>query len=217
MKEISPGVWMQKEQLLTQNLVPGSREYGEELKKIQNTEFRVWDPNRSKPAAALKNGLRSLPLKEGSKILYLGIANGNTASFFSDIIGKSGLIYGIEISPRPVRDLLTVAKERGNIVPVLANARTPDKYDWIEKVDMLYQDVATRDQVEIMKKNSRFLKKNGELMLALKAKSIDVTQKPEKIYGQELKKLSDYKILEKVKLDPFEKDHLFLRMKKKSE
>ncbi|RLJ08471.1 MAG: fibrillarin-like rRNA/tRNA 2'-O-methyltransferase [Candidatus Aenigmatarchaeota archaeon] len=211
MEEIFPGVWKRGEELLTLNLTPGKRFFSEKLVKIGNREYRVWDPGRSKAAAAIRNGLKTWPLKPGMIMLYLGIANGQTASFFSDILGDSGFIYGIEISERPFRELLPLAEARGNIMPLLANARVPEEYDWIEKVDIIYQDVATPDQAEIALRNAEvFLKAGGWLMIAIKARSIDVTKEPERIYQEEIEKLKRLlKLEDRIKLDPWEKDHLF--------
>lgn len=211
MEEISPGIWKKDEKLLTKNLVPGFRSYTEEFLTIKKEEYRVWDPTRSKAAAGLKKGIR-IPIEPGMKMLYLGAAQGYTSSFFSDITGKNGVIYAVEISERAVRDLQPVAKKRGNIVPILANARKPQEYDWIEPVDLVYQDVATSDQSEILIKNcKRFLKPNGTAVIAIKSRSIDVTREPEEIYKQELEKLTEhFKILDKKKLDPLEKDHMLI-------
>src|SRR3989338_550558 len=115
------GVFKIDGKLATVNLVPGEKVYGEELVKETGIEYRIWDFWRSKPAAAIKNGLKQLPLEKGMNILYLGIANGTTSSHFSDIIGKEGLIYGVEISERPFRELLPIAEKRGNIIPILAS------------------------------------------------------------------------------------------------
>jgi fibrillarin-like pre-rRNA processing protein len=215
MDQIFPNVWKRGSQILTENLVPGFQCYTEKLVKIRGIEFRVWDPNRSKPAAAMMKGLKNFPLKPGMKILYLGIASGQTASYFSDIIGPDGIIYGVEISERTFRELNPVAEKRGNIVPVLANARKPDEYDWIEPVDIVYQDVATDDQSEVLIRNcDAFLKPDGTAMIAIKSRSIDVTKEPAQIYRQEEGKLKKhFSILEKVLLDPYEKDHAFFVLK----
>jgi len=217
MKEIFQGVWKKGTQILTENLVPGSRVYGEELVKIRKTEYRVWNPNRSKPAAAIARRLMNFPLKKGMKVLYLGIASGTTASHFSDIIGKDGVIYGVEISERSIRDLNHVAEKRGNIIPILANAKKPEDYPWVEPVDLVYQDVATDDQSEILIRNAeRFLKPKGFAIISIKARSIDVTKPPKEIYKQELAKLQEhFEILEKKELDPYEKDHMLAVMRKK--
>ncbi len=215
MKETSEGVYINNGKILTRNLTPGIKFYGEDTVIVTGKEYRVWDPYRSKPAAAIKKGLKHFPIKPKNKILYLGIANGNTASFFSDIIGPDGIIYGVEISERSIRDLLQTSEKRKNIAPILANARKPETYNWIEKVDVVYQDVATRDQSDIIIRNAEaFLKPDGYAVIAIKARSIDVIQKPKKIFTQEIRKLSKhFKILEKVELDPYEQDHLFAVMK----
>jgi len=216
MKEIFPGVWKKGDKILTENLVLGSKVYGEELIREKKTEYRVWNPYRSKPAAAIARGLTNFPLKKGMKILYLGIASGTTASHFSDIIGKDGVIYGVEISERSIRDLNHVAEKRGNIVPILANAKKPEDYSWVEPVDMVYQDVATDDQSEIIIRNAeRFLKPKGFAIISIKSRSIDVTKPPKEIYRQELAKLQKhFEILKKIELDPYEKDHMLVVMRK---
>lgn len=203
----------------TVNLVPGQKVYGEELIKGKNIEYRIWDFWRSKPSAAIKNGLKNFPLGKGMEVLYLGIANGTTSSHFSDIVGKEGMIYGVEISERPFRELLPTAEKRGNIIPILSNARKPEEYrdKIIEKVDIVYEDVASDDQIEILIRNCKmFLKTNGIAMIAIKSQSIDVTKPPREIYNICLKELEKYfEILEKIELDPYEKHHMFVVLKSK--
>jgi fibrillarin-like pre-rRNA processing protein len=204
--------------LATENLVPGKVVYEEKIIKKDNKEFRVWDPNRSKPAAAIYKGLNVFPVVKDSRILYLGIASGTTSSHFSDIIGKKGIIYGIEISERVIRDLLPVAKDRKNIIPLLADARTPEEYSWIEEVDVVYADIAIPDMSEVLIRNSKFfLKDGGYAMIAIKSRSIDVSKNPKQVYKEEREKLEKYfEVVDFVILDPFEKDHGFFVLKKKS-
>jgi fibrillarin-like pre-rRNA processing protein len=203
-------------QIFTLNLVPGVKQFSERIEIIEGKEWRMWDPYRSKLAAAIANGLKNWPIKNGQKILYLGIANGQTASHISDIIGQKGIIYGIEISERPFRELLPVAEARGNIAAILADARKPQDYDWIEQVDVIYQDVATPDQAEILIRNCKFLKPNGIAMIAIKARSVDVVRQPKEIYKEVLEKLKErFEILEKIELDPYEKDHMFVLLRLK--
>ena len=215
MKSVFPGVFQSGSKFLTVNLIPGFRSHSEELVQSGGREYRVWNPSRSKAAAALAKGLKNWPLKPGQKVLYLGAANGNTVSFFSDIVGKQGVLYAVEVSERSIRDLNPVAERRSNIVPILANAKLPSSYSWVEPVDLVYQDIAASDQSEIIIRNSKkFLKPGGPSLLAIKSRSIDVTKNPEEVYRKELQKLEEhFQILEKVRLDPFEKDHLFLVMK----
>jgi fibrillarin-like pre-rRNA processing protein len=84
----------------TLNLVKGNNVYGEKLVKYEGEEYRIWDPFRSKLAAALKKGMKNMPIKIGSKVLYLGASTGTTVSHISDIVGLSGLVFAIEPATR---------------------------------------------------------------------------------------------------------------------
>lgn len=214
------GIFLVDNQLATINLTPRHRVYGEQLVKIKDIEYRIWDFWRSKPAAAIKKGLKNFPLKKGMKILYLGIASGTTSSHFSDIIENKGLIWGVEISERVLRELIPHAELRGNIIPILADARMPEKYENIvlEKVDCLYADVASPDQVQILIRNAqKFLKPKGWAIIAIKSQSIDVTKPPKQVYKECLKELEKYfEIIDKVELDPYERAHMFVVMKLKT-
>jgi len=218
MKQIFDGVWQDGRKLFTKNFVPGKKVYGEQLVKKGKDEFRSWDHTRSKAAAAIAKGLKTFLLKEGQKILYLGASSGTTVSHVSDIVGENGIVYAVEISERSMRDLNILAEHRQNIVPILANAKTPEDYSWVEPCDILYQDVATEDQSEILIRNAeKFLKRDGFALLAIKSRSIDVTKEPKDVYKEELEKLKKvFEILEKMELDPFEKDHLFVVLKIKN-
>jgi fibrillarin-like pre-rRNA processing protein len=211
------GVFLINGKLATLNLLPGETVYGEELVKFGEKEYRIWDLWRSKPAAAIKKGIKEFPIKKGIKILYLGIASGTTASHFSDIVEKEGIIYGVEFSERVLRELIPIAEKRGNIIPILGDARKPEEYRniVIEKVDVVYCDVASPDEIELFIRNSlEFLKPKGYGMIAIKSRSIDVLKKPEEIYKEARKKLENFfEILDFVKLDPYDKDHGFFVLK----
>jgi len=213
------GIFLIDNKFATINLTPGYKVYGEELVKIGNTEYRIWDFWRSKPAAAFKKGLKTFLIKNKMKILYLGIASGTTSSHMSDIIGKEGLIYGVEISERVLRELIPHAERRGNIIPIIADARMPEKYEntILEKVDMVYEDIADPDQIKILIRNcEKFLKPKGFAMIAIKSQSIDVIRPPKKVYKESLEELEKhFEILDKLELDPYEKAHLFVVMRLK--
>ena len=115
--------------LATINLVPGNQVYKEKLVKISDEEFRAWDPYRSKLAAAIMNGLEILPIIRKSRVLYLGVSTGTTASHVSDIVGPNGIVFCVEHASRVARDFLDrVATLRPNIVPILQDARNPKEY-----------------------------------------------------------------------------------------
>lgn len=219
MNKIFEGVFTRHGEFLTKNLVPGRKVYGEDIVKSQGIEYRVWDYTRSKIGAALKNGMKNFPIKPGSKILYLGVASGTTASHISDIVGYDGIIYGVDISERVLRELVPVAEERGNIAPILGDTRMPETYAnlILEKVDVVFEDVASDDQIKILIRNcDMFLKPGGWAMIAIKSQSIDVIKPPKQVYKECLSDLEKYfEIVEKIELDPYEKHHLMVVMRKK--
>ncbi len=200
--------------IATRNLVPGQRVYGERLYKYEGVEYREWNAYRSKLAGALLKGLVELPVKEKNYILYLGIASGTTASHISDILGPEGKIFGIEFAPRVIRDLLIVVSERNNIYPILGDARFPETYrHLVEACDGLYADVAQPEQAEIVVRNAKlFLKDKGYMLMAVKARSIDVTLEPSEVYRREVETLKSggFEIIDVVHLDPFDRDHAMI-------
>jgi len=205
--------------LVTINLTPGASVYGEELVEVGGREYRVWDFTRSKPAAAIKKRLKIFPLDEGQKVLYLGVGSGTTCSHFSDIVGKDGIIYGIDISEKPLIDLVRLSEIRKNIVPILADCRKIEEYKdiVIDKVDFVYEDISDPQQVDIFIRNCNyFLADNGYGAIAIKSQSIDVIKKPKEVYRECLQELEKhFLILDKVELDPYEKFHLFVVVNKK--
>lgn len=197
--------------IATKNLVPGKRVYGEHLYRWKDGEYREWNAYRSKLAAAIVKGIRELPVKKSNKILYLGAGSGTTASHISDIIGYDGVIYAVEFAPRVMRELIVVAEDRPNIIPILEDARLPRKYRYIvEEVNGLYADIAQPEQAVIVADNAdMFLADGGWLLLAIKARSIDVTAEPSEIYRKEIETLRNrgFEIIDVVHLEPFDKDH----------
>lgn len=110
--------------LVTRNMDTGHSVYGEKRIAVEEgekkVEYRVWNPFRSKLAAAIVGGVENIYIKpcvrlakfarfssienavlfgfllcSGAKLLYLGAASGTTVSHCSDVVG-------------PVRNLLVV-------------------------------------------------------------------------------------------------------------
>ncbi|MFP4045604.1 MAG: fibrillarin-like rRNA/tRNA 2'-O-methyltransferase [Candidatus Aenigmatarchaeota archaeon] len=215
MKQVFEGVWRKNDDFYTRNPVPGEKVYGEKLIKEEDEEYRRWDPKRSKLAAALKNGLEDFPIESDDKVLYLGAAQGTTPSHISDVL-VDGFVYLVEFSERAMRDLLGVCEERKNTAPILADARKPKDYGWVEKVDVVYEDVAQPDQVEILKRNAKyFLRDGGLAVIAVKARATDVAEEPKKIYEKAKKEMEEeFEVLEFLELDPWEKDHCLIVARK---
>jgi fibrillarin-like pre-rRNA processing protein len=206
-----------RKSLYTVNLAPGKKVYDERLIKQNNIEYREWDAYGSKLAAAILNGCRNIFLRKDDVVLYLGSASGTTVSHVSDIVGKEGLVFAVDLAPRVMRDLIINCEARKNIAPILESANhVKDLVERVSLVDVIYQDIAQKQQVEIFLKNiNTFLKNGGYALLALKARSIDVTKVPKQIFKDVKERLEkaltivDYRTLE-----PYQRDHCFLICKK---
>jgi len=206
-----------KEQaLLTLNLVPGESVYGEKRIAIEEqggtkVEYRVWNPFRSKLAAAVMGGVEQIHIKPGTKVLYLGAASGTSVSHVSDLVGPTGLVYAVEFSHRSGRDLVNLAKKRTNIIPIVEDARHPQKYRMlVGMVDVVFSDVAQPDQARIVALNSQyFLKNGGHFVISIKANCIDSVAAPEAVFAREVAKLKEdgFRPQEQLTLEPYERDH----------
>lgn len=207
--------YKRKQILLTKNLTPKKTVYGEDLIKKDGVEYRSWDHTRSKLAAGIMKGLSQIAIRKGSKVLYLGAASGTTLSHVSDII-EDGFAIGLDFAPRVMRDFYFLCKERKNLIPLLADANNIQSYAaLVPQVDVVFQDIAQRNQLEIFLKNLAFLKKGGFGLLVIKARSVDTTKHPKDIF-KDVKKDLEKKvtIVDYKELDPFEKDHAIFVIKK---
>jgi rRNA 2'-O-methyltransferase fibrillarin len=202
--------------LVTLNMNPGVQVYGEKLIKVDGPndtklEYRVWNPFRSKLAAAILGGVANIYIGPGKKVLYLGAASGTTVSHVSDMVGPEGAVYAVEFSHRSGRDLINMAKARTNIVPVIEDARHPLKYRMlVPMVDVVFADVAQPDQARIVALNSHyFLKTGGHFVISVKASCIDSTASPEAVFAKERAKMAaeNLKPQEQLTLEPYERDH----------
>src|SRR2546428_14046709 len=95
-----------EERLGTRSLAPGENVYGEEIVKVGDEEYRIWDPFRSKLAAAILKGFHKIPIRAKSQGLYLGAASGTTGSHVSDIAGREAIEYCAEFPQRSFTDLV---------------------------------------------------------------------------------------------------------------
>ena len=101
-------------------MVVGESVYGEKRIAVEEDatklEYRVWNPFRSKLAAAVLGGVDNIHMPPGSKVmspslslqdgdcndlyqvLYLGAASGTSVSHVSDVVGPEGEFYLIFIN-----------------------------------------------------------------------------------------------------------------------
>lgn len=207
--------------LATVNLAPGVSVYGERLVRAGQQEFRIWDPFRSKLAAAILKGLVETGIKRGSRVLYLGASTGTTVSHVSDIVGKDGIVFAVEVSQRVARELMeNVVKYRKNVIPIVEDARKPENYMVVYgRIDVVYCDIAQPDQTDIAVLNAnRFLSPSGELMLIVKARSIDAVAEPLEVIKEEAGKVSakGFDVIRVLDLEPYDKDHGMILAKRRA-
>lgn len=193
--------------LVTKNLTPGESVYGEKRISVQatseqdngeaapatTTEYRVWNPFRSKLAAGILGGMDNIYMEPGSRVLYLGAASGTSVSHVSDIVGPTGKVYAVEFSHRSGRDLVNMATHRTNVIPIVEDARHPLRYRMlVPMVDCIFADVAQPDQSRIVALNAHhFLKVGGGVVISIKANCIDSTAAPEAVFAKEVAKLRE--------------------------
>jgi len=215
-KEIFNGVWSFSNSLLTKNLTPKRTVYGEKLFTIDGVEYRRWDKYRSKLASAIVSGLKTWPFNKSSTVLYLGASTGTTISHVSDICSE-GVIFGVEISPYVGKKLISLSEVRDNIVPIIEDANKPEVYKDIGQVDILYEDVATPFQSEILLKNARmFLKSKGYAFFAVKSQSIDVVADPKDTFMRvESEVAGEFEIVERIDISKYHNDHILLVLRRK--
>jgi rRNA 2'-O-methyltransferase fibrillarin len=120
-------------------------------------------------------------------------------------------VFAVEVSERSGRDLINMAKKRPNIVPIIDDARKPQKYRIVcDMVDCIFADVAQPDQARIIIINAKhFLKIGGGFVFSIKANCIDSTADPAVVFANQIQELrkNGFKVKEQVTLEPFERDH----------
>ena len=103
-------------------MAPGEAVYGEKRIAVENTaietgektkiEYRVWNPFRSKLAAAVLGGVDKIHMPPGTKVLYLGAASGTSVSHVSDIVGPVSIINRALIEIYATKIKLPLIEER---------------------------------------------------------------------------------------------------------
>ena len=215
MKEVQPGIFRQNNKIYTK-AASTKQVYGETFIEQEGTKYRNWQPSRSKVGAGVMKDFE-LGLEQDFDVLYLGAASGTTVSHFSDIL-EDGFVFAVEYSDTTARDLVEVAEQRENIAPILDNARQPENYaEMVPEVDLVFQDISQSDQAEIFIRNcEKFLKDNGVGLLSVKARSISTSRDKNEIFDEVREKIQEeFEVVTETELDPYEKEHLLMRIKKK--
>jgi fibrillarin-like pre-rRNA processing protein len=167
---------------------------------------RVWDPFRSKLAALVLLGTAP-DISRETVVLYLGAAHGTTVSHVADY---AACVYAVEYAPGPMAHLLDVAERMQNVIPILADASRPGSYSaFLEKADLLYQDVAQPGQAGILLENLVFLKLGSPFVLMLKTRCVRTGSDPALVCEEVIGELSENGcIIDSINwLDPWHRDH----------
>ena len=206
-----PGVFREGRDLYTINLTPGVRVYGETLRHVAGIEYRSWDPFRSKLAALLARGTSVTPPDRTRAVLYLGGAHGTTVSHLSDLLPGAS-IFVVEKSPTAFAPLLALSRRRANLFPILADAQLPERYQAdVGEVDLLYQDIAQRNQAAIFAENAHaMLAPEGLGILMLKVRSVTQSRPSAAIVHEARTALAreGFEMESETTLSPFSRDHV---------
>ena len=170
-----------------------------------NGKWDTWNPYHSKLSAYLLAGGENWPFKKNSKVLYLGSAEGNTISYLSKIC-KTDTITAVDISAVAMAELLVLAKNKKNIIPCLNDAHFPERYRiQANNPDIIYQDIAQNDQVDIFIRNCNYFKpKHAFLML----KTQSIAGRNKEIFKETEKKLTEiFGKVETVNINKWAKGH----------
>ena len=171
----------------------------------KNDGWDIWNPYNSKLSAYLIAGGKNWPFKKNSKILYLGSAEGNTISYLSEIC-STNTITAVEISAVAMAELLVLAQVKENIIPCLDDAHFPEKYRiQANNPDIIYQDIAQNDQVDIFIRNCNYFKpKSAFLML----KTQSISGKNKTIFEDTKMKLNEiFENVEIININKWAKGH----------
>jgi len=188
--------------------------YGERWTEVLGHRYRLFEPGRSKLAAAIVRGwVGDLPAP-GERWLYLGAATGTTVSHVADMVGPEGRVYAVERSIRPFARLLTLADRWPNLRPILADARGPLSYaSLVPPVDGVYVDIAQVDQLAIAMANASLLAsgEGSRLLIALKTASMGRLLSANAHRQSAERTLSaSTALVPSVSLEPFHKAHFLI-------
>jgi len=188
--------------------------YGERWTDVDGRRFRLFEPARSKLAAAVVRGWPGDLPAPGERWLYLGAATGTTVSHVGDLVGPEGRVYAVERSVRPFGRLLALADRWPNLRPILADAREPESYaSLVPPVNGVYADIAQADQLEIVVRNAELLLTGdgGALLIALKTPSMG-RERSAGAHREEAERslASRVALAPSVSLEPFHRGHFMV-------
>ena len=173
-----------------------------------------WNAYKSKWKAALEKGIKIDLVNQN--ILYLGASSGTTVGHISKL--TKGIVFAVEKSNKMAVRLIKLAKERKNIAPIFGDAhdsRLIKKSIFGKEINIVFQDIPSLDQLEILEKVSKIVKKDCGFLFSLKAKSMSQKNSKEIVENVRRRLKEKFKIIEETSLEPFHKHHWFFVLEKK--
>jgi len=175
---------------------------------------KKWFAKNSKWKAALDAGL-DVGLDGSENILYLGASYGNTVSHLSPL--TKGIIFAVEKSDKVSVELIKNVGHLKNIAVVFEDAhdvREIKKRLYRKKMDILFQDIPSIDQVEILKKASEIVDKDCKILFSVKLLSISKKPVKETLKIVQERLENKFEILQEASLENWHKGHWFFVLKK---
>ena len=194
--------------LTTINLVPGMKVHNEKLVEKDGIEHRIWNPNRSKLATAINNGLEYLPINIGSKVLCFN-ASEITVSHISDIVGNDGIVYFVTDKKLLSNNFLKKMHPiRSNIIIIQESFSRDNHYSEInEPIDFAYLDLAQNDLTDAITNWQKYLKVAGFFLLSFNKNNFGKSKKTVNLTLDEALIQNTFKIIQIVQLGGFFKTY----------
>ena len=198
----------EQKHVATINLVPGMKVYNEKLVEKDGMEYRIWNPFRSKLAAAINNGLEYLPINTGSKVLCFN-ASEITVSHISDIVGKDGVVYFVTdkklLSNRFLKKICPI---RSNIILIQESFSGDNHYSQIsESIDFVYLDLTQSEVIKTITNWQKYLKIPKCFSLIFQKNNFGKNKKSDNLTLDETLIQDNFKIIQVVQLGDFFKTH----------
>ena len=141
-----------------------AREHGYKEEWIESIPSHIWDY-----CAAVGNPFLEAEIKEGDTVLDLGCGAGVDVLVASHLVGKSGQVYGVDITPKMVEIAASHAKELNatNVTILESSFDSVDLED--ESVDVVISNGSinlTSCKESVFAEIYRVLKPNGKIFFA---------------------------------------------------
>ena len=134
-------------------------------------------------------------------------------------IRDSGQLMAIEISPRMMRDLQTLAGQRKGLIPVLTDARDVSGYATMmrSKAKWIHQDLSIADQAHnFISIAEKTLSKGGTGLLSLKAASeryVEGEDESRFARAESLLRQSSLDFIERIDIGQYQDQHVVFHVK----